>query len=104
ELLALPLLLGIMLWIYRGWVAAVLSLLVAMTSVVCTLGVLSVFVRFVELSVFVQNTATMLGLGVAIDYSLFLISRYREQVETGQSGNEALTSALRTAGHTVLAS
>ncbi|MGB8383515.1 MAG: MMPL family transporter [Dermatophilaceae bacterium] len=104
ELLALPLLLGIMLWIYRGWVAAALSLLVAMTSVVWTLGVLSVVVRFVELSVFVQNAATMLGLGVAVDYSLFLISRYREQVEAGQRGAAALTCALRTAGHTVLAS
>ena len=104
ELLALPLLLGIMLWIYRGWVAAALSLLVAITSVVWTLGVLSVVVRFVELSVFVQNAATMLGLGVAVDYSLFLISRYREQVEAGQRGAAALTCALRTAGHTVLAS
>lgn len=104
ELLALPLLLGIMLWIYRGWVAAGLSLLVAVTSVVWTLGVLSVLVRFVELSIFVQNAATMLGLGVAVDYSLFIISRFREQVEDGESARAALTSALRTSGHTVLAS
>ncbi len=104
ELLALPLLLGIMLWIYRGWVAAGLSLLVAITSVVWTLGVLSVLARFVELSIFVQNAATMLGLGVAVDYSLFIISRYREQVENGESQDAALTSALRTSGHTVLAS
>ncbi len=76
----------------------------AITSVVGTLGVLSVLVRFVELSVFVQNAATMLGLGVAVDYSLFLISRYREQVEAGEPSAAALTSALRTAGHTVLAS
>ncbi len=104
ELLALPLLLGIMLWIYRGWVAAALSLLVAITSVVWTLGVLSVIVRFVELSIFVQNAATMLGLGVAVDYSLFIISRYREQVENGETAQVALTTALRTAGHTVFAS
>jgi len=104
ELLALPLLLGMMLWIYRGWVAAGLSLLVAVTSVACTLGALSVAVRFVELSVFVQNAATMLGLGVAVDYSLFIISRYREQLDAGQTGAAALTCALRTAGHTVLAS
>ena len=104
ELLALPLLLGIMLWIYRGWVAAGLSLLVAVTSVVWTLGVLSVLVRFVELSIFVQNAATMLGLGVAVDYSLFIISRYREQVENGETAQAALTAALRTSGHTVLAS
>jgi len=104
ELLALPLLLAMMLWIYRGWVAAGLSLLVAITSVVGTLGVLSVVVRFVELSVFVQNAATMLGLGVAVDYSLFLISRYREQVEAGEASAAALTTVLRTAGHTILAS
>lgn len=104
ELLALPLLLLIMVWIYRGWVAAGLSLAVAITAVTWTLGVLSLVVRHVELSVFVQNAATMLGLGVAVDYSLFVVSRYREQVEAGESSSQALTSTLRTAGHTVLAS
>ncbi|MDN5771607.1 MAG: MMPL family transporter, partial [Microlunatus sp.] len=104
ELLALPLLLVIMLAIYRGWIAAGMSLLVAVTSVVWTLGVLSVITRVVELSVFVQNAATMLGLGVAVDYSLFLIARYREQRLAGQPGPAALTAALHTAGHTVLGS
>lgn len=104
ELLALPLLVLIMLAIYRGWIAAGMSLLVAVTSVVWTLGLLSVVTRFTELSVFVQNAATMLGLGVAVDYSLFLIARYREERLAGGSGNAALTSALHTAGHTVLGS
>lgn len=104
ELLVLPLLLVIMLWIYRGWLAAGLSMLVALTSVVWTLGLLSVVAAHVELSIFVQNAATMLGLGVAVDYSLFLISRYREQLLRGESATAALTSALRTAGHTVLGS
>lgn len=104
ELLALPLLVVIMLGIYRGWVAAGLSLLVAVTSVLWTLGLLSVIARYVELSVFVQNAATMLGLGVAVDYSLFLIARYREQRLAGETGATALVSALRTAGHTVLGS
>lgn len=104
ELLALPLLVVIMLGIYRGWVAAGLSLLVAVTSVLWTLGLLSVIARYVELSVFVQNAATMLGLGVAVDYSLFLIARYREQRLAGEAGTAAMMSALRTAGHTVLGS
>lgn len=104
ELLALPFLLVVMLWVYRGWVAAALSLLVAMTSVLWTLGILSVVARHVELSLFVQNPATMLGLGVAVDYSLFVISRYREQLTAGEDVEQALASALRTAGHTVLSS
>jgi len=104
ELLALPLLVVIMLAIYRGWIAAGMSLMVAITSVVWTLGLLSVVTRFTELSVFVQNAATMLGLGVAVDYSLFLIARYREQRLAGQNGTAALTAALHTAGHTVLGS
>lgn len=104
ELVALPLLIVIMLLIYRGWVAAGLSLLVAVTSIVWTLGLLSIVASFVELSIFVQNAATMLGLGVAVDYSLFLISRYREQVAAGDPSEQALVSALRTAGHTVLSS
>jgi RND superfamily putative drug exporter len=104
ELLALPLLVVIMLAIYRGWIAAGLSLMVAVTSVVWTLGLLSVVTRYAELSVFVQNAATMLGLGVAVDYSLFLIARYREQRRAGQYSTAALTAALHTAGHTVLGS
>ena len=104
ELLALPLLVVVMLWLYRGWVAAGLSLCVAATCVVGTLGVLSLLVRFVDLSVFVQNAATMLGLGVAVDYSLFLISRFREQLQGGQEVTPALAETLRTAGHTVVSS
>src|SRR4051794_3738759 len=94
----------IMLWVYRGWVATGLSLMVAVTSVVWTLGTLSVLARWLELSLFVQNAATMLGLGVAVDYSLFLISRYREQLAGGDPPAAALAAAMRTAGHTVLSS
>lgn len=104
ELLAFPLLLVILVWLYRGVLAAGLSLVVALTCVVWTLGLLSVLARFVELSLFVQNTATMLGLGVAVDYSLLLISRFREQAATDAVVEDALSATLRTAGHTVVAS
>lgn len=104
ELLAFPLLLAILVWLYRGVLAAGLSLVVALTCVVWTLGLLSVLARFVELSLFVQNTATMLGLGVAVDYSLLLISRFREQGTAGAVVEDALSVTLRTAGHTVVAS
>lgn len=104
ELLALPLLLLILLWLYRGWVAATLSLLVAATCVTWTLGILSLIIRYVELSVFVQNAVTMLGLGVAVDYSLFLVARFREQVLKGEVLADAVVATLRTAGHTVVSS
>lgn len=104
ELIALPLLVLIMLWLYRGVVPALLSLAVAFTAIVGALGVLRLIAEWVELSVFIQNAATMLGLGVAVDYSLFLISRFQEELYRGASTARALHRTMATAGHTVLAS
>ncbi len=104
ELLALPLLLVIMLWLYRGWVPALMSLSVAVTAIVGTLALLRLLVRWVELSVFVQNAATMLGLGIAVDYSLFIIARFQEERSNGADPRLAVERSLRRAGHTVTAS
>ena len=54
------------------------------------------------MSVFVTNVASMLGIGVAVDYSLFLLSRYREELEKGAHRDEALDIAMRTSGATVV--
>ena len=54
------------------------------------------------MSVFVTNVASMLGIGVAVDYSLFLLSRYREELHGGTDRAEALDVAMRTSGATVV--
>ena len=75
-----------------------------------TLGLLAVVARHMELSVFVQNAATMLGLGVGVDYSLFVIMRFKGELRAEgpnrprRPSGRAVTRTLRTSGETVVAS
>ncbi|MCZ4119624.1 MMPL family transporter [Streptomyces sp. H39-S7] len=102
ELITFPLVLLILLLLYRGVVAAVVSFVVSVTAIVLTFGVMSVLAAHIELSIFVQNAATMIGLGVSVDYSLFIISRYVDELTAGHDRTTALATALRTSGRTVL--
>lgn len=102
ELLAFPILLLLSFWIFRGFVAALLPLAVGGISIVGTfLGLWVVNEQITPLSVFALNLVTGLGLGLAIDYSLFIVSRYREELERVGPGREALRRTLSTAGRTV---
>lgn len=102
EVFVLPLILIILVLLFRSVASAAVALLVGVASIVMTLGVVSLIARQVEMSIFVENTASMLGLGVAVDYSLFLISRYLGELGRGLPKEEAITVALRTSGHTVV--
>ena len=102
EMLTLPLILFVLVALYGGIVAALVSLSVGVTSILGSFAVLSVVARQTELSLFVENTATMLGLGVAVDYSLFVISRFKEELAKGRTVDEALAVTLKTSGETVL--
>ncbi|MFJ8314147.1 MULTISPECIES: MMPL family transporter [unclassified Streptomyces] len=102
ELITFPLLLVILLLLYRGVAAAVVSFVVSATAIVFTLGVVSLLARHFELSVFVENAATMIGLGVSVDYSLFVISRYVDELGRGRDHTAALAATLRTSGKTVV--
>ncbi|WP_052488884.1 MMPL family transporter [Streptomyces sp. 150FB] len=110
ELVTLPLILLVLLLLFRSVAAALAALLVGVTSVVLALAVLTLVARRTELSVFVQNAATMLGLGVGVDYSLFMITRFRSELRAGEGtgfradSERALTRTLRTSGVTVVAS
>lgn len=103
ELLAFPVLLLLSLWIFRGLVAAVLPLLVGGLAIIGTFfGLWVVNEQVTPLSVFALNLVTGLGLGLAIDYSLFIVSRYREELARSGPGRQALRRTLATAGRTVL--
>jgi len=104
ELITLPLIALILLLIYRTVAAAAVSLAVGVSAVLPTFAVVTLLARHIELSVFVSNTATMLGLGVGIDYSMFMITRYRQELQQGATSREAMSTTLRTSGHTVAAS
>jgi len=87
--------------VFGGLVAAVLPLGVALLSVLGTFVLLTVLAKFTTVSVFSLNLATGLGLGLAIDYSLFVVSRYREELARGVSPPVAIGRSMQTAGRTV---
>jgi uncharacterized membrane protein YdfJ with MMPL/SSD domain len=102
ELLAFPLLFLLSFVFFRSVVAAVLPLLVGGMAIVLTFLGLRLGSELGSISVFALNVTTGLGLGLAIDYSLFMVSRYREELARVGPGTEAIRRTLATAGRTVL--
>jgi len=101
EVIAFPITLLLLLFVFGSAVAAVLPLAIGGLSIVGTFLLLFVLNKFTEVSIFSLNLATGMGLGLAIDYSLFIISRYREELRGGYEPDEAVVRTVRTAGRTV---
>ncbi|MGZ6975869.1 MAG: MMPL family transporter [Acidimicrobiia bacterium] len=102
ELLTAPFVFVALIIVFGGVVAALLPLGVGVLAVVGTLLILTILASLTEVSVFALNLTTGLGLGLAIDYSLFVVSRYREELEAGASTNVAVGRTMQTAGRTVV--
>lgn len=102
ELIAFPLLFLASLWVFRSAVAALLPLLVGGLTIVVSLLFLRGINEGLDISVFALNLITGLGLGLSIDYSLFMVSRYREELERVGPGAEAIRRTVMTAGRTVM--
>ena len=102
ELYAFPLLLLLSLLFFRSLVAALLPLLVGGLAIVGAFLTLRMASELTSVSIFALNVATGLGLGLAIDYSLFIVSRYREEIARTGPGLEAMRRTLATAGRTIL--
>ena len=102
ELLAFPFIFLLSLIFFRSVVASLLPPLLGGMAILGTFFLLRVVSTFTDLSVFALNLTTGLGLGLAIDYSLFIVSRYREEAARGGFGLEALRRTLQTSGRTVL--
>jgi uncharacterized membrane protein YdfJ with MMPL/SSD domain len=102
EMLAFPLLLLLSLLFFRSLVAALLPLTIGLLAIVGTLLILRIASEFGSISVFALNLTTGLGLGLSIDYSLFVVSRYREEIAKDGPGLAAMRRVLATAGRTVL--
>jgi RND superfamily putative drug exporter len=101
ELLAFPFVFLLSLLFFRSLVAALLPPLLGGLAILTTFLALRIVAGFVDLSVFALNLTTGLGLGLAIDYSLFMVSRYREESARTGFGPEALARTLQTAGRTI---
>ncbi len=104
ETIALPITLLLLVLVFGSVVSASLPLMVGALSVVGTFLVLRVLASLTEVSIFSLNLTTAMGLGLAIDYSLFVVSRFREELRAGRSSEDAVVRTVRTAGRTVIGS
>ena len=102
ETFAFPILFLLAFLFFRSFVAALLPLMVGLLAIVATFFTLTVASTMASISVFALNLVTALGLALAIDYSLFIVSRYREEIARTGPGKEAMRRTLGTAGRTVL--
>jgi uncharacterized membrane protein YdfJ with MMPL/SSD domain len=101
EMFAFPILFALAFLFFRSLVAALLPLMVGALAIVATFFMLTVASLLGSISVFALNLVTALGLALAIDYSLFIVSRYREEIARTGPGPEAMRRTLATAGRTV---
>ncbi|APS21540.1 transporter [Streptomyces sp. Tue 6075] len=102
ELIALPVTLVLLVMVFGSAVAAMLPLAVGIVAILGTNAVLRGLTEFTDVSVFAMNLTTALGLGLAIDYALFIVRRFREELAGGADPRTAVGTTLRTAGRTVL--
>jgi uncharacterized membrane protein YdfJ with MMPL/SSD domain len=102
EMLAFPFLFLLSLLFFRSGVAALLPPLIGGLAIVGTFLMLRVASELTSVSIFALNLVTGLGLGLAIDYSLFMVSRYREEIARSGPGPEAMRRTLATAGRTIV--
>ncbi|MFF2848797.1 MMPL family transporter [Streptomyces sp. NPDC058001] len=102
EFVAVPLVLLILLWVLGSVTAALLPVVVGVVAVAATTAVLRLLSTVTEVSLFALNITTALGFGLAVDFSLLLVSRYREELAGGGGADQALRRTLRDAGRTVV--
>jgi len=101
ERVSLPLSLLALLLAFGGLVAAGLPLLLALAGLVTAMGGLYLLAGFTDLNIFVTNTASIIGIGVGIDYALFIVTRFREELRAGHPVADAVPRALASAGRAV---
>ena len=102
ESIAIPLSFLVLVWVFGGLVAAALPMLVGGLAIVGSMSVLRLITFTTDVSIFALNLSTALGLALAIDYTLLIISRYRDELAEGRSREQALIRTMSTAGRTVL--
>jgi putative drug exporter of the RND superfamily len=101
EVVSLPLALLVLLYVFRTVAAATLPVGVGALAVVGGIAVVTALSRVTEIAQYTINVCSLIGTGIAIDYSLFIVSRYREELADGKGLREALTRAMGTAGRVV---
>jgi putative drug exporter of the RND superfamily len=99
--IAIPIAFLILVFVF-GTLAFVIPLLFAAAAIPATLGIVWIFANFMELTTYLQNLVMLIGLGIAIDYSLLVVYRYREELRKGGTKEDALVRTMNTAGRAVV--
>ncbi|MEO3761601.1 MMPL family transporter [Mycobacterium sp. B14F4] len=102
ESLAIPLSFLVLVWVFGGLLAAALPVAVGIMAILGALAVLRIVSFGADVSIFALNLTTAMGLALAIDYTLLMISRYRDELAEGAPLDVALTRTMATAGRTVV--
>jgi uncharacterized membrane protein YdfJ with MMPL/SSD domain len=102
EAVSLPIAILVLVTVFASVLAAGLPLLVAGLAIPTSLALISIVAGQVEMSIYVLNVATMLGLALAIDYSLFMVSRFREELSHGRSVEDSVARTVATSGKAVV--
>ena len=102
EMIALPLSFLVLVWMFGGLLAAAVPMAVGLLAVAGSLSILRLIALFTEVSVFALNLTVALGLALAVDYTLLIINRYRDELAEDVPPGEALLRTMLTAGRTVL--
>jgi uncharacterized membrane protein YdfJ with MMPL/SSD domain len=101
EYVALPITLLLLVLIFASVVAALLPISVGVMAIVGGVGGTLFLARFTDVSQYAINVVTLIGLGVAIDYSLFIVSRFRDELAAGASREDAIAKSMSTAGRAI---
>jgi uncharacterized membrane protein YdfJ with MMPL/SSD domain len=99
--IAVPIALLILVFVF-GTLAFLLPFVFAAAAIPVTLGIIWIFANFMELTTYLQNLVMLIGLGIAIDYSLLVVYRYREELGGGKSKEDAIVRTMQTAGRAVV--
>jgi uncharacterized membrane protein YdfJ with MMPL/SSD domain len=100
-LIAIPIALLILIYVF-GSLAFLLPFMLAAAAIPVTLGFVWIFANYMTLSTYLTNMVTLIGLGIAIDYSLLMVYRYREERKSGRGKEQAIARTMQTAGHAVV--
>jgi RND superfamily putative drug exporter len=101
ELIAIPIALLILVFTF-GTLAFLLPFAFSIVTIPTTLGIIWIFANFMELTTYLTNLVTLIGLGIAIDYSLLVVYRFREELRRGSPRDEAIVATMLTAGRAVV--
>jgi putative drug exporter of the RND superfamily len=101
ESIAIPITVVVLIWVFGSLIAALLPLAVGLSAIIGTMAILRGLAGVTDVSIYALNMTTAMGLALAIDYSLLVVSRYREELGNGMSSADAVRRTMQTAGRTV---